>query len=1505
MDYKCDTCSFAGPSRAAVRYHVATSHIDVVDVFLDENNTRKVTVKRIGGVFTCVCGGFTKSSMWFLRHRPCYLKEQQQSRTETCDPAIEEESSELQTAPVGEYDEATTSQHMDLDTGVTDDRQELTFLKKFNLAYREEYNLLVCLHCKCALGISFASHARKQHCISIPREDEKKIKAACFVEESPYFQCNQTLLPPLDFLPVLDGFRCGTCNYYGKVQKRVIEHARAVHHNDQVVLCKVQTISTSNCVKYFGVQDVPVCQTSCSRAPELSRVVKKVMSSVLSESSRAPEPVEQRNIFYVVMGWYPEPEAVDKYHCVDKMELLSVPQVESDEYYHEFLCIRTIFEESLKGVSFHEYPFRLAVNAGVHECKPLCSPQCEATTKTYGLVFTHLIFFVCNLTTKGPSQFQQPQCVTEACRELLLQPNKKSLFDLVRLLLEGRVIDNDSGAPIPLFIRFRCLLKDGSLLSPERVSCLCAQVIYVMKLSVLEIVKAETGDQNKEIKIKELLPLIKVEPGNFNVFSFVCRVKALAKHANLHSNRLPLIVQLSNDPFDIIVRGVGLQAEQLRVVYRRALDRCHFLVQQLLLGLNTSIENPHDTLHGSRIMANKNNHRDEAIRCSLLTHVLSSHSKIVHSISDEMDVVYHSSEASAYLQTYTEYLQNMLMVIHIGSGMPARSTEIETYRLQDGRSNKRNVFYMGKNVCFHAEYSKSRSVRAANRPISRFLDEEASCLLLKDILVVRPFLCTIASFLGINEDNVYGTDFFVVDGSRMKGEQLRNVFVRLFFDYCGAAISFGDYRHVAKYYILQLKIRYPIRMPDDENDSDEEATAMPLATNDEQFGHSSATSNVYYGRHGGELGITREHILHNFFSLSAQWHNFIRGEGTRCAERRNDRVVQEVPSISVPSHPVCAPLPACSTSSTVQISAVQENVPTQMLHGLNFVTVQQAKDSVVQLRALYKDETVEFKSRELRAAVDNVLHSKSDMLVILPTGAGKSLLFLLYAVKHPTLTSIVVVPTISLRCDLLRRARSLGILCSDDAEKMNGVRLVFVTPEAAAGEAVRDQIIHLYSRKQLGAIFLDEAHLFSTQSQFRPTFRQLPELKCIPVPLVLLTATAPQWIVADLVSNFFGPKRTPVVVRQSTDRWNISYSVSLNLGVENVANRIKTQVHSYAQEDRGIIYVPAVDMITAMQGELRKKGVPCAVYCGQYKDEENVENFSAWREGKAVIMVATSAFGQGIDYPSIRNVDLFGLPYSLEEYSQQCGRAGRDAKPSSACLIFTPRHEESKLHYLQEGEREAFKCLLKYAVTKDVCRRRFLSRYLDGTEIECSYVDCQKCDVCTTEEEYDGMDVPESFFDGESSEEETSDVTHAHSLISERRNLGSTLLHFLKIYEKQCIICNVANGTNVSHHGNACPTTYGLCFRCFGNHRRCSQEVRTIRGTCPHCFLPQKIGDTFFHTRGFTIDCIGKDVLKFFALAALKFGIIPLSKREWIYNVNQQGMLNLWHAFVNHCKSAE
>ena len=169
-------------------------------------------------------------------------------------------------------------------------------------------------------------------------------------------------------------------------------------------------------------------------------------------------------------------------------------------------------------------------------------------------------------------------------------------------------------------------------------------------------------------------------------------------------------------------------------------------------------------LHVLQIMANKNVSRDKEVRSSLLTHVLQSdslHLSMVLSISEGLQVNYHHAKATKYLKTLDESIKNMLVVVHIGSGMPATATELLTYRIVDGPSCKRNIFYMHNNICLHCEYSKTRSITCANRPILRFLDEGASALLLKEILIVRPFLSTLASFLELNDDNIYCTDYFV------------------------------------------------------------------------------------------------------------------------------------------------------------------------------------------------------------------------------------------------------------------------------------------------------------------------------------------------------------------------------------------------------------------------------------------------------------------------------------------------------------------------------------------------------------------------------------------------------------------------------------------------------------------------------------------------------------------------------------------------------------------------
>ena len=202
-----------------------------------------------------------------------------------------------------------------------------------------------------------------------------------------------------------------------------------------------------------------------------------------------------------------------------------------------------------------------------------------------------------------------------------------------------------------------------------------------------------------------------------------------------------------------------------------------------------------------------------------------------------------------------------------------------------------------------------------------------------------------------------------------------------------------------------------------------------------------------------------------------------------------------------------------------------------------------------------------------------------DMLVVLPTGCGKTLMFFLYVLQNSTKTSPVIVPTLALQADLLRRARHHNISSTGDPHNVTNERLIIVTPETACTNGFRELLMRLQHGNQLGKIFVDEAHVYSTDCDYRPALRQLPTLGTHPVPLVLTTVTAPAWIVCDILSNFFGPKRTPLVVKQETNRLNISYLVRNEANVKTLIEECRTCMDKLQVEERKIIYVPSLDLV--------------------------------------------------------------------------------------------------------------------------------------------------------------------------------------------------------------------------------------------------------------------------------------------------------------------------------------
>ena len=109
----------------------------------------------------------------------------------------------------------------------------------------------------------------------------------------------------------------------------------------------------------------------------------------------------------------------------------------------------------------------------------------------------------------------------------------------------------------------------------------------------------------------------------------------------------------------------------------------------------------------------------------------------------------------------------------------------------------------------------------------------------------------------------------------------------------------------------------------------------------------------------------------------------------------------------------------------------------------------------------------------------------------------------------------------------------------------------------------------------------------------------------------------------------------------------MSNTVNFNVSADDLTHHVACNLALYADVDRAIVYVPAVDTINVFKEQLAKKDVHCAVYSGSFTDVENSDNFSSWRDRNVAVMVATCAFGVGIDYPTVRTVFLYGLPYTV------------------------------------------------------------------------------------------------------------------------------------------------------------------------------------------------------------------------------------------------------------------
>ncbi len=383
-----------------------------------------------------------------------------------------------------------------------------------------------------------------------------------------------------------------------------------------------------------------------------------------------------------------------------------------------------------------------------------------------------------------------------------------------------------------------------------------------------------------------------------------------------------------------------------------------------------------------------------------------------------------------------------------------------------------------------------------------------------------------------------------------------------------------------------------------------------------------------------------------------------------------------------------------------------------------------------------------------QAEIVDCVSAGQNVLAIMPTGGGKSLCFQLPALARHGVT-VVISPLIALMRDQVRALRLAGVeagaLTSGntqeetdevfealDAERL---KLLYMAPERlAAGSA-----INLLRRINVSLIAVDEAHCVSQWGHdFRPDYLRIGELRqALDVPLAAFTATADQETREEIVARLFGGEE-PTTFLRGFDRPNIH----LNFASKDGPRRQILDFADARKGQSGIVYCGTRAKTEVLAQALREAGHKAMHYHGGMDADARRETETQFQRQDGLIVVATVAFGMGIDKPDIRWVAHADLPKSIEAYYQEIGRAGRDGAPAETLTLFGPEDIRLRRSQIDEGlapperrmaDHGRLNALLGLAEALK-CRRESLLGYFDESDIKCG-----NCDLC---------DVPPMTFDG-------------------------------------------------------------------------------------------------------------------------------------------------------------
>ena len=539
---------------------------------------------------------------------------------------------------------------------------------------------------------------------------------------------------------------------------------------------------------------------------------------------------------------------------------------------------------------------------------------------------------------------------------------------------------------------------------------------------------------------------------------------------------------------------------------------------------------------------------------------------------------------------------------------------------------------------------------------------------------------------------------FVDHGDKMDAESIGNYVASCLYKYTLLKLKPSQYRHVAVAYGKLLG------MEEDAHDKPNDDDATFSNTIHEQSGHSAITGNTSYGISNLNLRSISSSQIQLFLSTSKKWHSFI-GHATEqyqsspsliqtgTLNESNPKPIQTQRSILLNNkieniENILERMFSVSSNAISPLLPIPKPLPSTPNVKSRFLSLQILKE-------FFNDKESEFKSVSQLNVISLTLQGNNiNKLVILPTGGGKSLLFMLPAYRYPQKTNIVIVPLVSLAYDLKRRCDEYNLSAVlYDENRVQEIKhylpsIILCSHENLETESFSNLMNYIIATDHVGAIYIDEVHTVLDWQDFRESITNVRRMLAYDCLKIAMTATLPKQKERELtccLGEYFE------VYREPTMRRNVKYSV-INYPNANqeelkaiLVDTVLKKYETLDEDEKMIVYCMTKYDVEDIKERLTETIGQCSFYHSSIERKKREEEQRVWLDNDKAIMVATSAFTMGIDYPKVVSVFVYTGMYSLWELEQCAGRVRRDNQDGEFTVLTSNKLIQRYKHKFEHG----------------------------------------------------------------------------------------------------------------------------------------------------------------------------------------------------------------------------